>query len=256
MRLITILILSSLLFNGCELTNDHDSCINAGKTCNDRNDKTFNDQYNDSCVCQGKRVVFKPGNGVTDVEGNHYKSFILGKQEWMQEDLHVKKFRNGDEISIIENGDKWGSASKAAAVEIPKQLLKSNSTLYNWYVVSDQRNVCPVGWHVPTIKEWQELIDNCGGSSIAGDHLLRISRLSYPEFDSDNSKGFAAELNGHRDNMFGEYFNQNEHGYWWTSTDVDSISAQGIAMSKCSSHVTSDLHDHKKSGLNLRCIKN
>jgi len=29
--------------------------------------------------------------------------------------------------------------------------------LYNWYAISDSRNIAPEGWHVPTVEEFKEL---------------------------------------------------------------------------------------------------
>jgi uncharacterized protein (TIGR02145 family) len=29
--------------------------------------------------------------------------------------------------------------------------------LYNWFAVSDNRNVCPSGWHIPSDGEWNFL---------------------------------------------------------------------------------------------------
>jgi hypothetical protein len=38
-------------------------------------------------------------------------------------------------------------------------------------VVNDIRNVCPSGYHVPAISEWEVLIDFLGGAAVAGGKL-------------------------------------------------------------------------------------
>ena len=36
-------------------------------------------------------------------------------------------------------------------------LIALYGLYYNWHAVTDQRGLCPVGWHVPSDEEWQEL---------------------------------------------------------------------------------------------------
>ncbi|MBK6829638.1 MAG: fibrobacter succinogenes major paralogous domain-containing protein [Flavobacteriales bacterium] len=40
--------------------------------------------------------------------------------------------------------------------------------LYNHHAASDERNLCPVGWHVPLIEEWVDLQLYLGGGSLVG----------------------------------------------------------------------------------------
>lgn len=42
--------------------------------------------------------LYQPGNGVTDIDGNFYPSIIINGQEWMQKNLAVSKYNNGDPI--------------------------------------------------------------------------------------------------------------------------------------------------------------
>ena len=34
--------------------------------------------------------------------------------------------------------------------------------------MNDTRGLCPEGWHVPTFKEWDNLINYLGGEEMAG----------------------------------------------------------------------------------------
>ena len=45
-------------------------------------------------------VLSKIGNGVTDIDGNSYRTVILNGQEWMAENLAVTNFSNGDAIEL------------------------------------------------------------------------------------------------------------------------------------------------------------
>ena len=44
---------------------------------------------------------------VSDVEGNVYKTVVIGSQVWMAENLRVTKYRNGDTIPNVIDVDKW-----------------------------------------------------------------------------------------------------------------------------------------------------
>jgi uncharacterized protein (TIGR02145 family) len=40
--------------------------------------------------------------------------------------------------------------------------------LYNWYAVSNPKNICPSGWRIPDDHDWSELANHLGGENIAG----------------------------------------------------------------------------------------
>ena len=35
--------------------------------------------------------------------------------------------------------------------------MASYGRLYTWYAVTDNRGICPTGWHEPTDAEWETL---------------------------------------------------------------------------------------------------
>lgn len=64
-----------------------------------------------------------------------------------------------------------------------------NGLLYNWYAVTDVRNIAPVGWHVPTQAELNTLITTIGGSSQAA--KLMTDEIAYWDYLSGtNDYGF------------------------------------------------------------------
>ena len=106
------------------------------------------------------KIYFTPGAGVTDIDGNTYLTNKLGTQEWMAENLRTTKYRNGD---IITNGN--GNEFSSGTTNGLWCYYQNNNSynipygkLYNWYAVTDSRNVCPVGWHIPSNNEWSILI--------------------------------------------------------------------------------------------------
>jgi len=93
-------------------------------------------------------------NSVTDADGNVYTILTIGNQTWMGRNLRTTKYRNNDVIGTTtpvtlnitsENNPKYhwaygGNESNVATY----------GRLYTWYAVNDNRNLCPLGWHVPT----------------------------------------------------------------------------------------------------------
>ncbi len=105
-----------------------------------------------------------------------YRSITIGSQVWMAENLNNSHFRNGDFIPEAKTNRAWEKAGnrKHPAWCYYKNSFENSSIygkLYNWYAITDPRNICPVGWHVPTIDKWNELADYLGGDYIAGNKL-------------------------------------------------------------------------------------
>src|SRR5687767_12913417 len=110
-----------------------------------------------------------------DAEGNEYP---IGKmcdgRIWMLKNLSISEYRNGEPIPYVYQDD-WEDIPNRGAAHCTYadsfELEEDYGHLYNWYAVSDPRGLAPVGWHVPTLEEWQELIDCNGGNEVAGDRL-------------------------------------------------------------------------------------
>jgi uncharacterized protein (TIGR02145 family) len=52
--------------------------------------------------------------------------------------------------------------------------------IYNYYAISDNRGLCPVGWRIPTSADWDELIlyaESLSPIGNAGNHLSDSNNL-------------------------------------------------------------------------------
>jgi uncharacterized protein (TIGR02145 family) len=90
-----------------------------------------------------------------DIDGNVYKTVMIGTQVWMADNLKVTKYNNGTEIPNIKDGVQWAAAT-AGAYCLYNNDIGNKSTygiLYNWHAVNT-RKLCPTGWHVPDDAEW------------------------------------------------------------------------------------------------------
>jgi len=189
--------------------------------------------------------VFIPGFGVTDIEGNKYKTAVYKNgQEWMIENLNVSQYNDGSSIPNIQNNNQWTlyNYGKWSYYEHNNDYGNEFKKLYNWYAVNDPKNICPVGWHIPTNAEWENLINLIGPKNVAGDRM---------RIDRSNSSNFSALIGGSR-NYSGVFYNINEHGYWWTATALNESNA-------LSYYIFGDriekINISKANGYSVRCLK-
>lgn len=73
--------------------------------------------------------------------------------------LDVTTYRNGDPIPYVDNQAVWNTLTTGAWCW--PQFNPANAAfgkLYNYYAVSDPRNIAPAGYHVPTYNEWSSFI--------------------------------------------------------------------------------------------------
>jgi uncharacterized protein (TIGR02145 family) len=141
------------------------------------------------------------GQTITDTQGNSYAIVTIGSQTWMAENLRSTFYCNGDPIPQISNVDNWNTATTAGYTVY--NSLPSNDTiygkLYNWFAMSDTRNICPCGWHVPTDQEFTTLTDYLGTEGYAGGKMKSTGTLQagtglwdVDNFGATNESGFTA----------------------------------------------------------------
>jgi uncharacterized protein (TIGR02145 family) len=238
---------------------DDGSCLIQGASCNDGNANTTNDVINANCQCAGTVLgngVFVPGNGVTDIDGTVYTSIVINGQEWMQQNLAVTKYRNGDPIPTGLSNTTWQNTT-SGAYAIYDNVAANNTTygkLYNWYAVNDSRGLCPTGWHVPSDAEWTTLATSLGGSSVAGGKMKSTTGWTSPNTGATNESGFTALPGGYRD-LNGTYNDIGTSGYCWSSTENNSSNAWNRVLSYYSSGVTRYISVNKRNGFSVRCVR-
>jgi uncharacterized protein (TIGR02145 family) len=195
---------------------------------------------------------------VVDVDGNTYNTVSIGNQIWLTENLKTTKFNNQDPIPLITDNTLWSTQTEAAYCSYQDDNLLANEygNLYNWHVLNDIRNVCPTGYHVPSILEWEELIDFLGGTAVAGGKLKEAGLAHWidPNTGATNSSGFTLLPSGWRAYNNGSYENLTHMAYQWSSTSIDALNASimlvGFDSESC---LTSE--SHKLTGLPIRCLK-
>jgi uncharacterized protein (TIGR02145 family) len=198
-------------------------------------------------------------NTVKDVDGNVYHTVIIGTQTWMVENLKTTKYRNGDLIGTTSPATLDNAGESISKYQWAYDGNESNvvtyGRLYTWYAVTDSRNLCPTGWHVPNDAEWTTLTDYLGGEGVAGGKLKETGTTHWhsPNTGATNETGFTALPGGARSNdgMFGLLGN---NGVWWSATEGGTDYAFTRDMNDYSSYASGDGFG-KQSGLSVRCVK-
>ena len=210
---------------------------------------------------------------ITDIDGNNYNTVTIGTQCWMQENLKTTRYRNGDPISTGLSDVDWYGTTSGAYV-IYENDNKNNDTfgkLYNWYAVTDNRHLCPTGWHEPNDAEWiileTYLTNNGYGFSSGGNDIAKSVAATYGwdesnlngsvgnDQASNNRSGFTALPGGcfHYKGLF-DYL--GSIGFWWSSSEGEagSDNAWSRYLQNDSFNLNRIQYD-KNKGLSIRCIK-
>lgn len=100
--------------------------------------------------------------------------------------------------------------------------------LYNWYTVQTGK-LAPIGWHVPTVADFNKLATACGGEDLAGPYLKSIANWS-DGGNGNNKSGFSALPGGNRYSN-SAFNNLTKIGYWWSSSKFGTSKAINCQLS-------------------------
>ena len=212
-------------------------------------------------------------NTIRDIDGNVYTSVTIGTQVWMVENLKTTKYLNGDLIGTT-NPDTLDITLESTpkyqwAYEGNESNVNTYGRLYTWYAITDTRNVCPIGYHIPTDTEWTTLTDYLinngygyqGSGNDIGKSMAATSGWGTDptegnlgnDQEGNNSSGFTALPSGSRD-YFGSFWDIGYVGRWWSSTEASTMSTYYRGMSAGYSNVLRyDLG--KQNGFSVRCLR-
>lgn len=206
-------------------------------------------------------AVFNPDKNygtMSDIDGNIYKTIVIGDQTWMAENLRVTHYRNGIKIPNITDNEEWAALTIGAFCNYnnTKDLdtIATYGRLYNWYAVADAQQLAPKGWRVPNIADWLELIEYLGGDTIASKHLKEVGTYHWEDaYESDNSSGFTAVPSGSR-YLSEDYSYIGTYNLLWTSSEYNESSAGFLYLYRNNSIVYKGVN-YKKNGYSIRLIK-
>ena len=202
----------------------------------------------------------KAGSTLTDVEGNKYKTVVIGDQEWMAENLKTTKYNDGTDIPLEQDNKKWIAITTPAYCWVGNHIANKDifGAFYNWQAVNTGK-LCPKGWHVPTDEEWTKLTDFLGGLDVAGGKMKATGTdlWNSPNTGASNESGFSALPGGYRYGYFwgsGEFYELGLNGYFWTATEYTETHSRTRTVNAERTKVYSSVFV-KNNGFSVRCVK-
>jgi len=184
-------------------------------------------------------------------------TIVIGTQQWMNKNLDVAFYRNGDPIPQVTDQAAWVGLTTGAWCYNYNDSTKGGvyGKLYNWYAVTDPRGLAPIGWHIPDNAEWAILEATLGGAALAGARMKEAGsdHWAMPNTGGNNNSGFTGLPGGFR-GSFGTFDEVGTSGVWWSATENDESTAWYRYISY-SSGVLNNFTEVKQAGFSVRCIR-
>lgn len=218
-------------------------------------------------AAEGSGTDFSCGTSkVADRDGNVYATVQIGEQCWMKENLRVTKYSDGTAISDLRSPN-----DNSANVPVYGYLYTWEATMNGAEGSSSKpsgvKGVCPIGWHVPSYGEFNQLstaataLDDCSGPARAlaanegwtvnGDNSCYVG---YNQSVNNNASGFTARPAGYysTSNQFSEF---NSVASFITTNPGAYNDLVSYWMIRTNASGTTSLSMSKQGGGSVRCLK-
>lgn len=201
-------------------------------------------------------------------DGQTYGTVQIGDQIWMTENIRFLPSITplGDwTITGTSNLPAYNVYGYAGSSVTEAELLPEYATygvLYNWNaalgnspstdeVPSTSQGVCPAGWVVPSLGDWDQLISELGFTSNAGG-ILKSTGTEFwndPNEGATNAVGFSALPGGYIPTR-----NLGISGHWWTASEAGANNGRGKMIMNQAPRIFTESPE-KYFGLSVRCLK-
>lgn len=219
--------------------------------------------------------AFVCGTLVTDIDGNSYNTVLIGTQCWFKENLKVTKYNDGTAIPLdaTQTSPTDGTSLTWQNWDVGRYTIYDNQAIngtnvtnygfmYNWYAAAgiitsggpSTKNICPIGWKVPTHGQWTILEQLWGGPNLAGIALKSTSTLWSFLTNANNTSDFTA-LPGGRRLANGQFVNVGTDAYLWSFPDIGSNVTWIRNLYTLDPEFYSYNNYNKSVGASIRCLK-
>ena len=188
-------------------------------------------------------------------ESKTYNTIQIGDKCWLKENLDVGVMINSTTGGTNSDGEQTNnSIVEKYCYDNDPNNCDTYGGLYQWNeamqysTTPGTQGICPAGWHIPTLSEFETLRDAVGYNGLA----LRIVQGTGGRAGT-NTSGFSALLAGLR------YYGGNSHGLgsyttFWSSTEYTSTTALKLTLNGTNSNIS--LHFGRDTyGFSVRCLK-
>lgn len=195
--------------------------------------------------------IFSCGQMITDRDGYTYNTVQVGSQCWMKENLKTKTKPNGEALTNSIAGNEVIGSERTCPAEGCSTDPGSEEDCNTWgagytwdgamagQTAAGSQGICPVGWHIPTDAEWNEMEQSltdfdegrtCNANrnggwdcSFAGDKSKTLADCAFPAYNHCAETNFNALMSGARDKdgetfCTGIYNKREEMSLIWTSS--------------------------------------
>jgi len=124
--------------------------------------------------------------------------------------------------------------------------------LYTWEAA--QRGCQSLGtkWRLPTEDEWRRLAKHYGG---VHEDAADSGKAAYTALMSGGSSGFNALLGGGRGSDHGQYSRLEAHGFYWTVSEADPVSAWFYNFGRGGQALYRQREGNRQMAISVRCVR-
>lgn len=159
-------------------------------------------------------------NGVMDHDFNYYSVVRMGDQTWMGSNLNVGTLIGGGNDQSGTQIKKYNYSNNDAYGSIYGGLYTRAGMMRGSDGTERTQGVCPVGWHIPTLSEWDVML-NLLDVTVAGAKIKETGTSHWQEGNvATNESGFTALPGGIWDGM--SFSLISSHAYFWTTSGAES----------------------------------
>lgn len=187
---------------------------------------------------------------VSDADNNLYDIVTIGTQCWMKSNVNIETG-----ISKITDKTEWVNSKNPAWCYYDNDVNNGPKyqKLYNWYAVQSGK-LCPQGWHVPSMADWEKLITFLKKDSLAVISMLKQDPLWKIANPATNESQFSALPGGRRQTDGSFVFEGTEADFWASDVSPGGVT-QAITL-RAESSIISRIGWSKINGFSCRCVKN
>ena len=201
-------------------------------------------------LCQTAEAAWSCGDPL-EYQGYDYETVKIGEQCWFAENARYLPFVSPSDLGWEDDGGAHAYVAGYEGTSVEEAKTQSEyeeyGTLYNFVSVQESL-MCPQGWHVPSLSEWDVLKGSVGISSA---YKLKSAP---PVWDGTNELGFNAIRVPVRTSN-GSFTDYSKADFWTSTSIEESDNAWGQELNTGDDTFTDDPNG-KGSGNPIRCLKN